>query len=94
VVRQPGGRYILHGPDRVPTFHGFTANGHPRTVRRALEFEGSRFRNLGPKAYVTIHRRHEDGDEVIKIKLDPLLDEGVNDEPMWPDDTIVVHDPQ
>jgi protein involved in polysaccharide export with SLBB domain len=94
---QPG-TYYVGGNVKRPG--AYTSNGGTTTtVRQALIAAGGADDLNGARSFVTIHRRHlGEADEIqmelVKINLRPLLEQGVNDEPVWPNDQIMVHDKQ
>ena len=85
-----GGTYFVGGAVQRPG--AYTMSGQPVTVRQAVVAAGGPDIRHGARAYVTIHRRHADEEEVIKVNLRPLLESGVNDEALWPNDTVMLHD--
>lgn len=94
---QPGTYYVGGNVIRPGAYA--SKGGTTITVRQAVVAAGGADEPNGARSFVTIHRRHPgEGDEVqlelIKINLRPLLEQGVNDEPVWPNDQINVHDKQ
>jgi protein involved in polysaccharide export with SLBB domain len=85
-----GATYILGGKVRRPGM--YTVGDNPVTVRQALELAGGAEEGIGDGSFVTIYRRHPEERELIKIRLHPLVREGVNDEALWPNDQVLVHD--
>ncbi len=87
-----GGTYFLGG--RVQRPGAYTMAGQPASIRQAILAAGGADGPLGPRAYVTVHRKHPGEEEIIKVNLRPLLEGGVNDEALWPNDSVMVHDKQ
>ena len=90
---QFAGTYFVGGHVKRPG--AYTPGGAPVTVRQAILMAGGADDSMGPRSFVIVYRRLP-GDagevEVIKINLRPLLDAGVNDETLWPNDQVIVHD--
>jgi len=94
---QPG-TYFVGGNVIRPG--AYSSNGGKTiTIRQAIVAAGGADDPIGSHSFVTVHRRHQTGSdetqlELIKINLRPLLDGGINDEAVWPNDQITVHDKQ
>lgn len=92
---RPAGTYFVGG--RVKRPGAYSSGGMPVTVRQAILLAGGADEGIGRRSFVTIHRRHPSESDVtelelIKIDLRPLLEEGVKDEVLWPNDQVLVLD--